>query len=462
MRRGGWMRRLRRIWLGWGFNWHALNMGISTPTKVSSIRDLIDFAIGGGWGKETEFAESQRVRVIRGTDFERIRNRRYEEIPTRFEKRSKVARRELQPGDIILEISGGSPSSGQSTGRSFYVSDDVLRSLGQTSIPASFCRLVRFDQSNIDARYAYYSLQEMYASGRAALYEQQSTGISNFQFEHFLDSEIISLPPLPEQRRIAHILGTLDDKIELNRRINDTLEEMARAVFKDWFVDFGPVRAKMEGREAYLPEEIWRLFPDRLVESELGSVPEGWGVKALDEVANYRNGLALQKFRPEPGEARLPVVKIAQLRSGVADSGEWASAGITPECVIDDGDVVFSWSGSLLVEVWTGGQAALNQHLFKVTSKGYPKWFYLQFTRHHLAEFQSIAADKTTTMGHIKRQHLREARCAVPDLGLIAAAANRLETLLYQSISNDIASRKLSELRDALLPNLVTGQAFES
>ena len=268
----------------------------------------------------------------------------------------------------------------------------------------------------------------------------------------------VIVPPLPEQRRIAHILGTLDDKIELNRRMNETLEEMARAIFKDWFVDFGPVRAKMEGREAYLPDEIWRLFPDRLVESELGEVPEGWGVKALDEIANYRNGLALQKFRPEPGEERLPVVKIAQLRSGIADSEEWATAGITPECVIDDGDVVFSWSGSLLVKVWTGGRAALNQHLFKVTSDTYPKWFYLYFTKHHLAEFQSIAADKTTTMGHIKRQHLKEAKCAVPSPEILEAASDRLESLLQQSILNDVASRRLTALRDGLLPGLVMGE----
>ena len=268
----------------------------------------------------------------------------------------------------------------------------------------------------------------------------------------------VPLPPLAEQRRIAHILGTLDDKIELNRRMNETLEEMARAVFKDWFVDFGPVRAKMEGREAYLPEEVWRLFPDQLVDSELGEIPEGWEVKSLDEIANYRNGLALQKFRPEPDEDRLPVVKIAQLRSGVPDSGEWSSATITPECVIDNGDVVFSWSGSLLVKVWTGGRAALNQHLFKVSSEVYPKWFYLHFTKYHLAEFQSIAADKTTTMGHIKRQHLREAKCAVPPPDVLEAVNNRLESLLEQSISNDFSSRRIANLRDDLLPMLVSGR----
>ena len=277
-----------------------------------------------------------------------------------------------------------------------------------------------------------------------------------------LSDFVVNLPPLAEQRRIAHILGTLDDKIELNRRMNETLEEMARAVFKDWFVDFGPVCAKMEGREAYLPEEIWRLFPDRLVDSELGEIPEGWEVKALDEIANYRNGLALQKFRPGPDEDRLPVVKIAQLRSGVPDSGEWSSATITPECVIDNGDVVFSWSGSLLVKVWTGGRAALNQHLFKVTSEVCPKWFYLHFTKYHLAEFQSIAADKTTTMGHIKRQHLRDAKCAVPPPDVLEAVNNRLESLLEQSISNDVSSRRIANLRDALLPMLVSGALFNS
>ena len=120
----------------------------------------------------------------------------------------------------------------------------------------------------------------------------------------------IPLPPLPEQRAIAHILGTLDDKIELNRRMNQTLESMARAIFQDWFVDFGPVRAKMEGQDPYLPPELWDLFPDELVDSELGEIPEGWEVRALDDIADYQNGLALQRFRPGDNEERLPAVKV--------------------------------------------------------------------------------------------------------------------------------------------------------
>ena len=268
----------------------------------------------------------------------------------------------------------------------------------------------------------------------------------------------IAIPPLPEQRAIAHILGTLDDKIELNRRMNETLEAMARALFKSWFVDFEPVRAKMAGRATGLPDQIADLFPDRLVSSEPGEIPEGWEVKTLDEIADFRNGLALQKHRPQGSEEWLPVVKIAQLRTGKADGKEMASAGIRPDCIIDDGDVIFSWSGSLLVKVWCGGRAALNQHLFKVTSAKYPKWFVLSCVRSHLAAFQVIAAGKATTMGHIKRHHLSEALCAVPNGQLLMEVNSLMADLLEKRITANIQSRTHAALRDALLPQLISGE----
>ena len=283
-----------------------------------------------------------------------------------------------------------------------------------------------------------------------------------------------------EQRAIAHILGTLDDKIELNRRMNQTLEAMARALFKSWFVDFDPVRANatlkhrdtltppqgasdwsVERARAYLDRmdpDIAALFPDRFVDSEFGPIPAGWEVKPLDEIAIFQNGLALQKYRPQGNEEWLPVVKIAQLRSGKADSGEKAIATIRPECVIEDGDVVFSWSGSLMVRVWCGGRAALNQHLFKVASTEYPKWFFLHCVRSHLRDFQTIAAGKATTMGHIKRHHLSEAICTVPNDQLLSAANSVMTALLEKSIAANIQSRTLAALRDALLPKLVSGE----
>jgi len=268
----------------------------------------------------------------------------------------------------------------------------------------------------------------------------------------------ITLPPLDEQRVIAHILGTLDDKIELNRRMNATLEAMALALFRSWFVDFDPVRAKMEGRDTGLPIEVADLFPDRLVDAELGEIPEGWRLRPLDAVAHFENGLALQKFRPAGDEGRLPVVKIAQLRAGEANSGEWANGTIKPECIIDNGDVVFSWSGSLLVRMWCGGRAALNQHLFKVTSAEYPKWLYLQSILSHFPEFERIAKDKATTMGHIRRHHLTDALCVVPPDGMIAQVDETFAGLLGRQVANEVASRTLVSLRDTLLAKLLSGE----
>lgn len=268
----------------------------------------------------------------------------------------------------------------------------------------------------------------------------------------------VAVPTVAEQRAIAHILGTLEDKIELNRQMNETLEAMARALFNSWFVDFDPVRAKMEGLDTGLPHDIADLLPDRLVDSEVGEIPLGWKVAPLDEIARFQNGLALQKFRPAKDEARLPVVKIAQLRSGEANSGEWASAAIRPECIIEDGDVLFSWSGSLLVKTWCGGRAALNQHLFKVTSARYPKWFFLHSLLSHLRTFRRIAQDKATTMGHIRRHHLTEALCVAPPDDVIERLSGTFSCLLSRRVANELSSRTLAAFRDTLLPQLISGE----
>lgn len=274
----------------------------------------------------------------------------------------------------------------------------------------------------------------------------------------------LDVPPKHEQQAISRILGTLDDKIELNRKENETLEAMARTLFKAWFVDFEPVRAKMEGRwkrgESLpgLPAHLYDLFPDRLVESELGEIPEGWEMRSLDSIANYLNGLALQKFPPESETEFLPVIKIAQLRAGNTNGADKASTQIKPEYVVVDGDVLFSWSGSLEVEVWNGGRGALNQHLFKVTSNEVPKWFYFFATRQHLSDFRAIAAGKATTMGHIQRKHLTDARIAVAPPESMKKFDAVIASQFDQLVSNAQQSRSLAQLRDTLLPKLISGE----
>lgn len=243
----------------------------------------------------------------------------------------------------------------------------------------------------------------------------------------------IKLPPLPTQQKIAAILSSLDDKIELNNKINTNLEQQAQALFKNWFVDFEPFGGKM---------------------------PEGWKVGKLSDIEDYLNGLAMQKFRPLEDEEGLPVLKIKELRQGCYDeSSELCSPlKVKPEYIIHDGDVIFSWSGSLLVDIWCGGTCGLNQHLFKVTSQTYEKWFYYLWTKHHLDKFIFLAADKATTMGHIKREELDKAEVVIPDDKTYQNLTSVIKPFIDEIINNRIENRKLSQIRDGLLPKLMNGE----
>lgn len=288
-----------------------------------------------------------------------------------------------------------------------------------------------------DYEFVYYSLKNDYTT----LASLANGGAQQNLNAQIIKDYVLKMPSLADQRRIASILSSLDRKIELNNKINADLEEMAQAIFKNWFVDFEP-------------------FKDgKFVDSELGMIPEGWKVGRLTEIASYMNGLAMQKFPPENNEDSLPVLKIKELGQGFCGTdSDRCSCNIKDECKIHNGDVIFSWSGTLLVDVWCGGDCGLNQHLFKVTSKDYPKWFYYYWTKHHLQEFIHIAKDKAVTMGHIKRGHLEEALVAIPDNDSMERAHELFEPILSKMISLRLENSRLSLLRDTLLPRLMSGE----
>ncbi|HEL2110510.1 TPA: restriction endonuclease subunit S [Streptococcus suis] len=240
------------------------------------------------------------------------------------------------------------------------------------------------------------------------------------------------IPELAEQKEIADFLKLFDDKIELNNKINHHLEELAQAIFRSWFIDFEPFD---------------------------GIKPSDWEIASLTDIADYLNGLAMQKFRPEKDENSLPVLKIKELRQGAFDkTSDICSVNIKPEYIINDGDVIFSWSGSLLVDFWTGGIGGLNQHLFKVSSQNYDKWFYYSWTKYYLQEFINIAADKATTMGHITRSSLENAKILIPNAKDYEMISSILVPIYDDIIQNRIASRKLAQLRDEILPKLLSGE----
>ncbi len=238
----------------------------------------------------------------------------------------------------------------------------------------------------------------------------------------------IELPSLDEQRKIGCLLKSLDDKILLNRKINNNLEQQAQALFDDFF-----------------------LNRDEL--------PDGWSKGSLLDIADYLNGLAMQKYRPLDGEQGIPVLKIKELRQGMCDdSSELCSPSIKPEYIIFDGDVIFSWSGSLLVDFWCGGTCGLNQHLFKVSSSKYDKWFYYAWTKHHLAKFVALASAMATTMGHIKRGELANSEVIIPNSSDYKLIGGILQPMYEAIIANRTENVRLANLRDELLPKLMSGE----
>lgn len=268
------------------------------------------------------------------------------------------------------------------------------------------------------------------------------------------------LPDLPTQRQIAQILSSLDDKIELNLQMNQTLEAMAQAIFKEWFVDFNFPSSESGFTGLTDEQDKGKSGKSRNPENQ-GSdngLPEGWRVESIDANIEFLNGLALQKYPPLSDGEFLPVIKIRELRQGVTNSSDKANTQIPEKYVIEDGDILFSWSGSLDVVMWSNGKGALNQHLFKVSSEKYPKWFYYYWVKHFLPIYQSIASDKATTMGHIQRRHLTESIINVPTTDLLNKANNIFEPLLEKMKTNSLQIQSLTQIRDTLLPKLMNGK----
>lgn len=184
-----------------------------------------------------------------------------------------------------------------------------------------------------------------------------------------------------------------------------------------------------------------------------------WKDASLLDIANYKNGLAMQKFRPQPGDKGLPVLKIRELGQGeCGPDAEWCSSDIEDSVHVRDGDLIFSWSGTLMLNFWAGGDAGLNQHLFKVTSDKYPCWFYYMWTKHHMRRFIAMAKDRATTMGHIKRSALANAAIKIPSSDVLCSQTKAMQPLIDEIVGLKIQSRKLANLRDALLPKLMSGE----
>src|SRR6266571_8665964 len=245
-------------------------MRVNSLTLAELLQDTRD----GDWGQGTASPGYKPYRVIRGTDFPSVRYGDLSGAPIRYISESSSERRTLQSNDILIETAGGSHE--RPTGRTLLLTERHLANADLPMTCASFCRFLRVDPLLADPCYVYWYLQYLYEKGEMWQHQVQHTGIARFQYTRFAASISIPLPDISQQRAIAHTLSTLDEKIELNHQTNETLETMARAIFKSWFVDFDPVRTKLEGSTPFgMNEETAAMFPSSFDNSAIGKIPTG-------------------------------------------------------------------------------------------------------------------------------------------------------------------------------------------
>ena len=358
------------------------------------------------------------------------------------------ARKRALPGDILFCVRG-------STGRMNWADQDYAIGRGIAAIRhREEPELQPFVRAVIETE-----LPELLS---------QATGST---FTNVSASQIAAIPypnlAKEEQRAIAHILGTLDDKIELNRRLNQTLEAMARAIFQDWFVDFGPVRAKLAGQEPYLPTELWALFPDRLAATELGEAPEGWGVKALGELCSFRAGSVFPRASQGEGFGTYPFIKVSDMnRPGnsfaILESANWVE--------YEDLSRLKAKPFPRNTTVFAKIGEALKQNRFRLIVKPTiidnnmmgaipdtnviePLIFFDALSRFDLGELAG-----GTAVPYLTVSELSSLTIPVPPRSEQEILAQTVRPIYDKLIANETESRHLSAQRDALLPKLVSGE----
>ena len=342
----------------------------------------------------------------------------------------------------------------------------VITARGTVGALAQLRREMAFNQTcyailpkdELDSNFLFYSLKGTLSEMRSLTYGTVFETITKRTFDNWK----IPLPPLPEQRAIAHILGILDDKIELNRRENETLEEMGRAIFKDWFVDFGPTRAKMEGRDTGLPPEVAALFPARLVESELGEVPEGWEVVPLPEVieVNPPRSLRRREVAPYLDMANIPTrghvpdtVIDRPFGSGMRfTNGDTLVARITP--CLENGKTAY-------VDFLLPDQIGWGSTEYIVMRPMPPLPNEFAYCLARSARFREFAIQNMTGTSDRQRvpaKALSQFLLPSPPEPIAARFGKVVQPLFSRASEAVSESRTLAALRDALLPKLVSGE----
>ena len=423
------------------------------------LKELLDFTRDGEWGKGEPGDDLVEMAVIRGTDFLSVRRGDISTVPRRFIPRKAAERKALVPSDILIETAGGTKD--QPTGRTLYLSERIFESLSVPITCASFSRFLRPNQELVYPRYLFWYLQSIYATGEMLPYHIQHTGVARFQYTDFSSHWQVPLPPLDEQKVVADTLSMFENKIELIRCMNETLEAIARAIFKDWFVDFGPTRAKIEGRAPYLAPEIWELFPDALdgegkpvgwALSEIGKEVQavGGGTPSTKEPAYWDGGVHHWATPKDLSNLTSPV--LLHTNRKITDAGvNRISSGILPT-----GTVIMSSRAPIGYLAITEVPTAVNQgFIAMVCQKRLPNTFVLFWCQENLDYIKDISGG--STFSEISKRAFRPVPVVMPSDQVLAAYDGLVRPLYVRIVANAKENETLAETRDLLLPKLMSG-----
>lgn len=406
------------------------------------LKDLLVTSLDGEWGKDEGNSDFVKMSVIRGTDFPSVRYGDLTTVPTRYIPKRIAKRKTLQEGDILLETAGGSKD--RPTGRTLLIKKTILDQREFPITCASFSRFLRINCSIAEPAYIFWYLQFLYETGQMEQHQIQHTGVARFQYTKFASEVKIPIPPIEEQKAIASILSSLDDKIALNHQMNETLEAMARTIFKSWFVDFEPI----PGLD---PHKGWQ-------DSPIGRIPKGWRVGNIGDIAeNIRQGV-----RPEEITPATPYIGLEHMPRKCIALSEWGHVEdvTSNKFQFQQGNILF---GKLRPYFHKVGIAPINgicsTDILVVVPKQ-PIWYGLLLS--HLSSEEFVGhADATSTGTKMPRTNwvnMARYQIAIPPDDIGKSFTEKIEPMIKSIYSNIHQSRILAAIRDALLPKLLSGE----
>ncbi|MGG6429701.1 restriction endonuclease subunit S [Acetobacter ghanensis] len=423
-----------------------------------NLSSLLTFTRDGEWGQNKAGPGLVEMRVIRGTDFKNIQIGDISTLPVRYIPENAASRKILQPNDILFETAGGTKD--QPTGRSVFLPKKIFSLSKIPLICASFSRFLRVDSEKINPYFLYLYLNYIYNERIIYKYHVQHTGVARFQFTQFVKEQNIPIFNTHQQRAISSIFSVLDDKIDLNRRTNETLEAMARALFRDWFVDFGPTRAKMSAEAPYLAPELWELFPDRLDDE---GKPEGWKICNFDELVsiNPKEPLSRNTIAPYLSMSELPTqgclteAPIPRPFSGGSKfrNEDTLFARITP--CLENGKTALAQNLENNIVGW----GSTEFHVLRGKGNVPFSWVYLMARDNEFRANAIRGMTGTSGRQRVASEVLATYKTVTPSGNQIWKAFDHACNPLFEKIIiNGAESRTLAQLRDLLLPKLMSGE----